>query len=81
MEQILINIESKYTSAFLNFLKTLNYVEIKKVGSIVENIAVAKDQNEILKSITGAWQDERTTEEIIEEISASRHFSRQNEAL
>lgn len=81
MEQILINIESKYTSAFLNFLKTLNYVEIKKVGSIVENIAVAKDQNEILKSITGAWQDERTTEEIIEEISDSRHFSRQNEAL
>ena len=78
MEQILINIESKYTAAFLNFLKTLNYIEVKRVGSVVENV---KEQNDILTSITGAWQDERTAEEIIEDIRASRHFSRQTEAL
>ena len=78
MEQILINIESKYTAAFLNFLKTLNYIEVKKVGFVEEN---AKEQNDTLTVITGAWQDERTAEEIIEDIRASRHFSRQTEAL
>ena len=81
MEQILINIESRYTTAFLNFLKTLNYIEVKKVGSVVENIVSAKEQSDTLTAITGAWQDERTAEEMIEDIRASRHFSRQTEAL
>ena len=81
MEQILINIESKYTTTFLNFLKTLNYIKVKKVGLVEENTVTAKEQNDTLIAITGAWQDERTAEEMIDEIRSSRHFSRQIETL
>jgi hypothetical protein len=79
MEQILININSKYTLAFLNFLKTLNYVEVKKVGKNLESMS--SEDNSLLFSLSGAWEDERTTEEIINDIHLSRHFEKTVEVL
>jgi hypothetical protein len=81
MEQILININSQYTSAFLNFLKTLNYVEVKKVVKNIESVSSETEKSELLFSLSGAWQDDRTAEEIIEEIRQSHHFSRTIEEL
>lgn len=79
MEQIVININSQYTTAFLNFLKTLNYIEVKKVRKNIEN-TVSEEEN-ALSSLVGAWQDERSAEEIIDNIQQSRHFSRAIEGL
>ena len=73
MEQILINIDSQYTSAFLAFLKTLNYVEVKKIGQ--NEVRKLEDENTLF-SLSGAWKDSRSTEEIIEDIQEARHFEK-----
>ncbi len=73
MEQILINIDSQYTSAFLAFLKTLNYVEVKKIS---QNEIRKLEEESTLFSLSGAWKDSRSTEEIIEDIQEARYFEK-----
>ena len=42
MNEITLNIENRHTMAFLNFLKTLNYVEIKTVkNDTLEDVQIA----------------------------------------
>ncbi len=78
MEQILINIESQYTSAFLTFLKTLSYVEVKEVS---QNEVNKIEDKSVLFALSGAWKDNRSTEEMIEDIYESRHFEKTIPAL
>jgi hypothetical protein len=73
MEQILINIDSQYSSAFLAFLKTLSYVEVKEVGQSEVNKVEDKS---VLFTLSGAWKDSRSAEEMIEDIYESRHFEK-----
>ncbi len=81
MEQIIININSQYKVAFLNFLKTLNYIEVKEVAKSNEVIFSEIEKNDMLSSLTGAWQDDRSAEKIIEDIRQAHHFSRKVEDL
>jgi hypothetical protein len=78
MEQIVINVNSKYTSVFLNFLKTLSYIEVKKIEKVTE---IATKENDSIMALSGAWQDDRTADEIIEDLRENRHFNRTIEAL
>ncbi len=73
MEQILINIDSQYTATFLTFLKTLSYVEVEEVGQ--KEVNKVEDKS-VLFALSGAWKDNRSAEEMIEDIYESRHFEK-----
>lgn len=83
MSRITIDIDNNRLSAFLMLLKTLDYIEIKKVETETENAlpSIDKDKLNTLSQLNGAWTDNRSAEEIIEDIYQSRIFNRTIETL
>ncbi len=80
MNEITLNVDNRHLMAFLTFLKTLNYVEIKKV---VEDHSSHSQTERLarLNSLYGAWKDHRSAESVIEDIVKARVFNRNLESL
>jgi hypothetical protein len=49
------------------FLKTLTYIEVKKIERNIPAIANDPDKLATLYSLYGAWKDDRSAESLIEE--------------
>lgn len=81
MTQITLNVDNRYLSSLLMFLKTLTYIEVKKIERNIPVIANDPDKLATLYSLYGAWEDDRSAESLIEEIQQSRVFNRSIESL
>jgi hypothetical protein len=81
MNQITLNIENRHLSAFLIFLKTLNYIQVKKVEKNIPIVSNDADKLATLYSLYGAWKDDRSAEALIDDIQQSRIFNRPIESL
>jgi hypothetical protein len=81
MNQITLNIDNRYLSSFLMFLKTLTYIEVKKIERNVTVVANDPDKLAKLNALYGAWKDDRTAESMIEDIQQARIFNRSIESL
>lgn len=81
MTQITLNVDNRYLSSLLMFLKTLTYIEVKKIERNIPVTANDPDKLATLYSLYGAWKDDRSAESLIEEIQQSRVFSRPIESL
>jgi len=81
MTRITLDVDNAHLSTLLLFLKTLNYIEVKKVE---RDAAPEQDEQEKLNklnALAGAWSDDRTAEQIIAEIEEARVFNRSIETL
>ena len=76
MTQITLNVDNRYLSSLLMFLKTLTYIQVKKIERNIPVIANDSDKLATLYSLYGAWKDDRSAESLIEEIQQSRVFNR-----
>lgn len=75
MTRITLDVDNAHLSTLLLFLKTLNYIEVKKVE---RDAAPEQDEQEKLNklnALAGAWSDDRTAEQIIAEIEEARVFN------
>ncbi len=81
MNKITLNVDNRHLSALLTFLKTLNYVEVKKVEKDIGATSADAEKLTLLFSLYGAWKDERSAEDIIAELEQSRIFNRPIESL
>ena len=81
MTRITLDVDNAHLSTLLLFLKTLNYIDVKKVES---DASLERDEQEKLNkfnTLAGAWSDDRTAEQIIAEIAEARVFNRSIETL
>lgn len=81
MTRITLDVDNAHLSTLLLFLKTLNYIDVKKVES---DASLERDEQEKLNklnTLAGAWSDDRTAEQIIAEIAETRVFNRSIETL
>lgn len=81
MNRIVLNVDNAHLSTLLLFLKTLSYIDVK---SVEKNIPIEPGNSEKLAklfSLYGAWEDERSAEEIVDEIEQARVFNRGIESL
>lgn len=81
MNRIVLNVDNAHLSTLLLFLKTLSYIDVK---SVEKNIPIEPSDSEKLTklfSLYGAWEDERSAEEIVDEIEQARVFNRGIESL
>jgi hypothetical protein len=62
------------------FLRTLDYINIKKVEKNTSIIDVETDKLTTLYTLYGAWKAPRSAEAIAEDIQKMRVFNRQNES-
>ena len=84
MTRITLDVDNAHLSTLLLFLKTLNYIEVKKVEHDAASEQDEQDEQEKLKklnALAGAWSDDRTAEQIIAEIEEARVFNRSIETL
>jgi hypothetical protein len=81
MNQITLNVDNQHLSALLLLLKTLNYIEVKKIEKNVPNVSNDRDKLATLYSLYGAWKDDRSPEALIEDIQEARVFNRPIESL
>ena len=81
MNQITLNVDNRHLSALLMFLKTLTYIEVKKVERNIPTVVNDPDKLATLYSLYGAWKDDRSAESLIEDIQESRVFNRRIESL
>lgn len=82
MNEITLSVDNRHLMALLTFLKTLNYIEIKKVAKTAPISAPPNaDKLAVLLSLYGAWSDKRSAESIIEDIETMRVFNRPVESL
>jgi hypothetical protein len=81
MNQITLNVDNRHLSALLIFLKTLSYIEVKKVEKNVPMTVNNTDKLATLFSLYGAWKDDRSAEALIEDIHQTRVFNRPIESL
>jgi hypothetical protein len=81
MNQITLNVDNRHLSALLIFLKTLSYIEVKKVEKNVPMTVNNTDKLATLFSLYGAWKDDRPAESLIEDIQHARVFNRLIESL
>jgi hypothetical protein len=72
MTQITLNVDNRYLSALLMFLKTLTYIEVKKIERNIPVTANDPDKLATLYSLYGAWKDDRSAESLIEDIQQYR---------
>ncbi len=81
MNQITLNVDNRHLSSLLMFLKTLTYIEVKKVERNIPIVSNDTDKLSSLYSLYGAWADDRSAESLIEEIQQTRIFNRTIESL
>jgi hypothetical protein len=81
MTRITLDVDNAHLSTLLLFLKTLNYVEVKKVERDAASEQDEQEKLNKLNALAGAWSDDRTAEQIIAEIEEARVFNRSIEAL
>jgi hypothetical protein len=81
MNQITLNVDNRHLSSLLMFLKTLTYIEVKKIERNIPVVANDPDKLATLYSLYGAWKDDRSAESLIEDIQQSRVFNRTIESL
>lgn len=81
MNRITLDVDNAHLSTLLLFLKTLDYIKVKNVEKNISPEQEEENKLAQLSSIAGAWVDERSAEEIIEDIQNSRVFNRTIEAL
>ena len=68
MTRITLDVDNAHLSTLLLFLKTLNYIEVKKVERDAASEQDEREKLNKLNALAGAWSDERTAEQIIAEI-------------
>jgi len=81
MNEITLSVDSRHLAVLLSFLKTLNYVEIKKVAEGRASPVSNGERIALLNSLYGAWKDHRSAESIIMDIATTRVFNRNVESL
>jgi hypothetical protein len=81
MNQITLNVDNRHLSSLLMFLKTLTYIEVKKIERNIPVVANDPDKLATLYSLYGAWKDDRSAETMIEDIQQTRVFNRPIESL
>jgi hypothetical protein len=81
MTRITLDVDNAHLSTLLLFLKTLNYIEVKKVEHDAASEQDERERLNKLNALAGAWSDDRTAEQIITEIEEARVFNRSIEAL
>jgi hypothetical protein len=81
MNQITLNVDNRHLSSLLMFLKTLTYIEVKKIERNIPVVANDPDKLTTLYSLYGAWKDDRSAETMIEDIQQTRVFNRPIESL
>jgi hypothetical protein len=81
MTRITLDVDNAHLSTLLLFLKTLNYIEVKKVERDAASEEDEQEKLNKLNALAGAWSDDRTAEQIIVEIEEARVFNRSIEAL
>jgi hypothetical protein len=81
MTRITLDVDNAHLSTLLLFLKTLNYIEVKKVERDAASEQDEQEKLNKLKALAGAWSDDRTAEQIIAEIEEARVFNRSIESL
>lgn len=81
MSRIVLDVDNAHLSTLLLFLKTLDYLEVKSVEKDIPAEQADPEKLTKLFSLYGAWDDERSAEEIVEEIQQSRVFNRSIESL
>ena len=81
MTRITLDVDNAHLSTLLLFLKTLNYIEVKKVERDAASEQDEQEKLNKLNALAGAWSDDRTAEQIIAEIEEARVFNRSTEAL
>lgn len=80
MNEITLSVDNRHLMTLLTFLKTLDYIEIKKVE---KNTPAIKNEDKLarLYALYGAWNDPRSAAEIISDIQKMRVFDRSIESL
>ncbi|WP_353481894.1 hypothetical protein [Haliscomenobacter sp.] len=81
MTRITLDVDNAHLSTLLLFLKTLNYIEVKKVERDAASEQDEREKLNKLNALAGAWIDDRTAEQIIAEIEEARVFNRSIETL
>ena len=75
MTRITLDVDNAHLSTLLLFLKTLNYIEVKKVERDAASEQEEQEKLNKLNALAGAWSDDRTAEQIIAEIEEARVFN------
>lgn len=81
MTRITFDLDNAHLSTLLLILKTINYIEVKKVERDAASEQNEQEKLNKLNALAGAWSDDRTAEQIIAEIEEARVFNRSIEAL
>ncbi|HET8886389.1 MAG TPA: hypothetical protein VFM70_08590 [Salinimicrobium sp.] len=68
-----LTVSNKMLEKYFGFLKNLdNNAKINLINKLIKSIETKPKKESDLKSMFGAWEDERTSDEIVEEIKNSR---------
>lgn len=73
MNRITLEVDNAHLSTLLLFLKTLDYIEVKRVENNISSDQYEQEKLAKLNELAGKWVDERSAEEIIEEIEKEIH--------
>tara|TARA_R110002049_G_scaffold248695_3_gene423162 strand:+ start:1552 stop:1860 length:309 start_codon:yes stop_codon:yes gene_type:complete len=75
-------ISNKILDKYFGYLKNLDNTAKKNlIIKLIKSIETKSDKTFDIKSIFGAWEDNRTSDEIISEIKSSRIEKRNTESL
>jgi hypothetical protein len=68
-----LSISNKMVERYFGYLRHLDSSSKKKlISKLTESLEVKSDKKFDIESIFGAWEDNRTSDEIIREIKCSR---------
>lgn len=77
-----LSISNKMVEMYFHYMRHLDSTDKKKlIIKLTESIEVKSDKKFDIESIFGAWEDNRTSDEIISEIKSSRTEKRNSLAL
>lgn len=77
-----LSISNKMVERYFGYLRHLDSSAKKKlIIKLTESIEVKSDKKFDIESIFGAWEDNRTSDEIISEIKSSRVEKKNSAAL
>lgn len=77
-----LSISNKMVEMYFHYMRHLDSIDKKKlIIKLTESIEVKSDKKFDIESIFGAWEDNRTSDEIISEIKSSRTEKRNSLAL
>lgn len=77
-----LSISNKMVERYFSYLRHLDTVAKKKlIIKLTESIEAKSEKNFDIESVFGAWEDNRTSDEIISEIKSSRVEKKHTPAL